>query len=60
MRPRTVAVVGAIISTLLLAVCGSSVTSGGAAGAGSGAQNHAKEVYDHFNSLSGTQRSTGS
>jgi iron(III) transport system substrate-binding protein len=58
MRPRPVAVVGAIISTLLLAACGSSVTSGGPAGAGSGTQNHAKEVYDHFNSLSGTERST--
>ncbi len=58
MRPRPVAVVGAITCTLLLAACGSSVTSGGAAGAGSGTQNHAKEVYDHFNALSGTQRTT--
>jgi iron(III) transport system substrate-binding protein len=58
MRPRPVAVVGAIMSTLLLAACGSSVTSGGPVGAGSGAQNHATEVYDHFNALSGTQRST--
>lgn len=58
MRPRPVAVVGATICTLLLAACGSSVTSGGAAGAGSGTKNHATEVYDHFNSLSGTQRTT--